>query len=189
MDAGVTRQGRAICPILVLMILEGLHPGGLEEVAACSPRKTFAIRIARRERSIGLAAPAPLPVRHRCRSSMRPLPPRTADEDVVTRAALVGGLAAGLLLGRGRAPRRRAGSLVAGVALLAVIIGAVALHASALGDAVLARAAAILGSTAYAATVWSSLIPDPEVSWFGWAWRELLRPRYVRAQFERVGDE
>ena len=98
-------------------------------------------------------------------------------------AALVGGLVAGLLLGRGRAPRRRRGVLAAGCTLLAVGVGVVALNGSTLGDAVLVGAVAILGSTAYAATVWSTLIPDPEVPWFGWARREILRPRYVRAQF------
>ena len=170
------------------MILVGLHPSGLEEVAACSPRKICAIRVVHRGRSVGRMPPAPVLSRHRRRSSIGAESPGTPGEDVVT-TALVGGLVAGLLLGRGRAPRRRRGVLAAGCTLLAVGVGVVALNGSTLGDAVLVGAVAILGSTAYAATVWSTLIPDPEVPWFGWARREILRPRYVRAQFERVGDE
>ncbi|NRG40062.1 hypothetical protein GTU73_06490 [Rathayibacter sp. VKM Ac-2804] len=106
---------------------------------------------------------------------------------MVTAAAMLIGLFAGLLVGRGRAPRRRPGFLMAGCGLLAVLIGILALEAFALGNALLAGVAATLGATAYAASVWKRRIPDPEISWAGWAWRELIHPRYVREQFEQVG--
>ncbi|MCJ1699387.1 hypothetical protein MT356_06615 [Rathayibacter festucae] len=106
----------------------------------------------------------------------------------MTVAALVGGLLAGLLIGGGRAPRRRPGLLAGGVLALAVLLALVAASSSALGNALLAGAATSLGATAYAATVWKRWIPDLEVSWAGWAWRELVHARYVRERFERAGE-
>ncbi|NQX14998.1 hypothetical protein [Rathayibacter sp. VKM Ac-2857] len=62
-----------------------------------------------------------------------------------------------------------------------------AANSFALGNALLAGAATGLGAAAYAASVWKRRIPDPEISWAGWAWRELVHPRWVRNQFEQVG--
>jgi hypothetical protein len=106
---------------------------------------------------------------------------------MMTAAAILVGLFAGLVVGRGRAPRRRLGLLVAGFGLLALLIGILALEDFALGNALLAGVAATLGATAHAASVWKRRIPDPEISWAGWAWRELVHPRYVREQFKEVG--
>jgi hypothetical protein len=106
----------------------------------------------------------------------------------VTVVALVGGLLAGLLIGGGRAPRRRPGLLTAGVLVLTVLLVLLAANSFALGNALLTGAATSLGATSYAATVWKRWIPDPEVSWAGWAWRELVHARYVRERFERVGE-
>lgn len=106
----------------------------------------------------------------------------------MTAAALVVGLLAGLLIGGGRAPRRQPGLLAAGVLVLAVLLALLAANSSALGNALLAGAATSLAATAYAASVWKRRIPDREVSWAGWAWRELVHPRWVRERFEQVGE-
>ncbi|WP_133960496.1 hypothetical protein [Rathayibacter sp. PhB151] len=105
----------------------------------------------------------------------------------MTVVALVGGLLAGPLIGGGRAPRRRPGLLAAGVLVLAVLLAMLGANSVALGNALLAGTATTLAATAYAASVWKRRIPDPEVSWAGWAWRELVHPRWVRERFERVG--
>lgn len=107
---------------------------------------------------------------------------------MITTAAIVGGLVAGLLIGKGRAPRRQTAFLVAGLLVLAALLGLLALDQFVLLNALLACVAAVAGATGYAASVWKRQMPDLEISWGGWAWRELLHPRYVREQFQQLRE-
>lgn len=116
-----------------------------------------------------------------------------SGEGMVQVAIVVVGVCLGVLTAQSSVPRIRWVTFVsAGVlVVVAVVAQLVYTHTGFLGG-LLFLVAALAASALYSGRMWRRSGLDPEVSYWGWVWRDFAHPRYLRhiyAVADRESDQ
>ncbi|WP_018134316.1 hypothetical protein [Acaricomes phytoseiuli] len=97
---------------------------------------------------------------------------------------IVVGICIGVILATGRVPKIRWVPLIAAGVLLAVaIFGFQNLRLVSTGEALLLLLSILISMVLYSGVLWDRQKLDPQVTYWGWAWRELIHPGYARALY------